>query len=806
MNPWLARPFVDCLGWTLVHFLWQGAVIAGLLALALGLLRRHPPNHRYLVGCAVLLLMAAAPVMTFRFLAQRYDLAPMPYSIPTTSASINTATPPASLTPKILLRANPIARELSLNERLETFLPWLVTGWLAGVLGLSCRLMFGWLQIRRLQRHALEPLAEHWHLKLAELAKRLHIKRRLQLLQSAWVEVPTVIGWLRPVILLPSSCLLGLTPGQLESILAHELGHIRRHDYPVNLLQSVMETVLFYHPMVWWVSRRIREERENCCDDLAVGICGDRIAYARALATLEELRQTPAQLALAAGGAPLLKRIRRLLAKPEPAAGRSGFLWAGILLAMVMMALTVGFHGNRAVAAEEGKEAILAKLDRLQIASIKYDGVPLSEVIHDLSAAVKSLDPDGTGINFLINQKPPTQLPGSFKIDPNTGLPAASAPTANIDVGAIKVRINPALTDLRLRDILDAITRTADQPISYAILDYAVVFSLTGQEPVRLEIRNFRLRLEDLLHLANGNEQAKGTARPLLGFESNPQDMRERENLAKDTEIAFPRFFARLGIDFDTNNPANIGKRFIFNAQGRALTVRSTASDLEKIKAAIQALDGNPSQDVLINTGSVRANLDRLSSLPKALSTNPLPLSPSTNIARDHVPSHAVFVRTNQTWTPDARHAIVSKLHRIKIDSVMYDGMPLAEVIKNLGALARLGDPDGTGIRFLLDGNHVVSSPSRFASNLSKHEMPVLSVQDEGAKLRAVKIKINPALTQLRLSDVLDAIVKTADQPIKFAILRLRGRFLIPKPGSATVLKSASSVWIQALSRRYSEP
>src|SRR5262249_62123234 len=120
-------------------------------------------------------------------------------------------------------------------------------------------------------------------------------------------------GWLHPVILLPASTLTGLSPGQIESILAHELAHIRRHDYLVNLLQSLVETLLFYHPGVWWVSRRIREERELCCDDLAVGVVGGPVLYAEALCRLERARGEAAALAVAASGGSLLARITRLV-------------------------------------------------------------------------------------------------------------------------------------------------------------------------------------------------------------------------------------------------------------------------------------------------------------------------------------------------------------------------------------------------------------------------------------------------------------------------------------------------------------
>src|SRR6185295_14003751 len=123
-------------------------------------------------------------------------------------------------------------------------------------------------------------------------AGRLELRRHVAIVQSAAVAVPTLIGWLKPVVLLPASALSGLSPEQLQAILAHELAHVRRHDYLVNLLQSMVETLLFYHPAAWWVSARVRAEREHCCDDLAVDVCGDRDSYATALAELESRRTT----------------------------------------------------------------------------------------------------------------------------------------------------------------------------------------------------------------------------------------------------------------------------------------------------------------------------------------------------------------------------------------------------------------------------------------------------------------------------------------------------------------------------------
>ena len=163
--------------------------------------------------------------------------------------------------------------------------------------------------------------------------------------------MPTVIGWLKPVVLLPTSALAGLAPNQMEAILAHELAHVRRHDYIVNLFQTVVETLLFYHPAVWWLSRRIRAERENCCDDLAVSLCGDPVAYAAALAELEGLRSTTGDLVLAATGGSLLQRVRRLLGVPTHAGRAPGWLAAGLAL-LVVISMSAGAVARDALIGE----------------------------------------------------------------------------------------------------------------------------------------------------------------------------------------------------------------------------------------------------------------------------------------------------------------------------------------------------------------------------------------------------------------------------------------------------------------------
>ena len=167
------------------------------------------------------------------------------------------------------------------------------------------------------------------------------MSRPVQLLVSSLVQAPVVVGWLRPAVLVPVGALAGLPADQVEALLLHELAHIRRHDYLVNLLQGVVEAILFYHPAVWWISGHIRVERELCCDDMAVAASGDVLTYARALAGLESARPAHAGMVMAASGGSLVNRIARLAGRPRPAP-RTFSGSATIMAAMIIAATTLG--------------------------------------------------------------------------------------------------------------------------------------------------------------------------------------------------------------------------------------------------------------------------------------------------------------------------------------------------------------------------------------------------------------------------------------------------------------------------------
>ena len=214
--------------------------------------------------------------------------------------------------------------------------------WMAGVALLVCRLAAGWRQVRQLQMRALSEPASRWRPAGERLARLMGLARLPRIVDSTLVDVPTVVGWLRPLILLPVAALANLTPAQVDSILAHELAHVRRHDYLVNILQTLTETLLFYHPAVWWVSARVREEREHCCDEVAVETCGDAADYARALVELESWRVSSATMALAATGGSLFDRVRRIMRAPADDVPRP----AGWIVSIALVVLFTAGAGS----------------------------------------------------------------------------------------------------------------------------------------------------------------------------------------------------------------------------------------------------------------------------------------------------------------------------------------------------------------------------------------------------------------------------------------------------------------------------
>ena len=313
---WLSREETVALGWTLLHFLWQGAAVAVAYVVIDRITRRTSSAVRYLVALGALALMPLAVVATFA------------YEMRSLSAETTITQQEAAVSrPRLSEIASPVAQHLPLaspamNHRrawladhLEPALPWIDGIWMIGVSLLALRAMGGWYQLQRLRKRARwtipADLAHQFH----QISERMRLAGQISLRISDEVISPLAMGAWHATVILPVSAVLRMPAPELEAVLAHELAHIRRFDYLCNLFQTAVESILFFHPAVWWLSRTVRERREVCCDEIAVSVCADPVVYAQALLRLEEEKTARLQLAVAFKGSKgsLLRRIKLVL-------------------------------------------------------------------------------------------------------------------------------------------------------------------------------------------------------------------------------------------------------------------------------------------------------------------------------------------------------------------------------------------------------------------------------------------------------------------------------------------------------------
>jgi beta-lactamase regulating signal transducer with metallopeptidase domain len=323
MMNWLSPNAMQALGWALLHFLWQGTALAALAAAAMALCRRT--SARYIVGVAALVLMLLAPLTTFFVYEEQHS---------NVSGFVKSSPLVAAAWP--IARGNPAASGSTQTSSIApsaSLIAWLVEGWLLGVAFFSLRSAGGLFLLQRERRRQSSVVSERVFEICYTLQDRLGIRRAIQYCECKWMQAPAVIGWFRPVVFLPFAALTGLSEDQLQAVIAHELAHVRRFDPFVNVFQVGVETLLFYHPAVWWLNKRIRAEREHCCDEIAVALCGNAVQYARALTLMEGWRGTPV-FAMAANRGPLGERIVRVLGLKTFGEGMRGIGLTGSLLCL----------------------------------------------------------------------------------------------------------------------------------------------------------------------------------------------------------------------------------------------------------------------------------------------------------------------------------------------------------------------------------------------------------------------------------------------------------------------------------------
>lgn len=346
MNSWI----IENLGLTLLHSLWQIAFIALILFAALRFLRESWANFRYLASISALCFSLILPIATFLYLSNnKSNLAISPITPISANTRIEQSLPnPKSEKVQETAHYSPtISENIAMTSPSPkiNFLPVLVGIWLIGVLFFSMRLAGGIWTIHLYKTRKVSKVEKHWQEKFEELCESLQIRQKVRFLQSKMVEMPVVIGWLKPIVLVPAGAFLQIPAKELETILIHELLHIKRHDYLVNLLQSLIEILFFFHPCVWWISAQTRTEREFAVDEFVSQLFEtERFIYAKALANLEESRTTTPILAMAADGGSLMKRIEKILNGSRKINSKNVSIWSAVFAVTFVIGLSVGIY------------------------------------------------------------------------------------------------------------------------------------------------------------------------------------------------------------------------------------------------------------------------------------------------------------------------------------------------------------------------------------------------------------------------------------------------------------------------------
>ena len=311
LTQWLSEQVVKAICWTLIHSLWTGLLAAGLAGLVITGTRRSPARLRYQLLCGTLL----AFVLISGFIFYR-ELSSQPQTQLIGSPS---AIVPMVSKPVLLPTNSPIAESHSIADHAISFVNqesgWIFTIWLLFFLFKSLKLIGGLFQVYRIRHYKVHPLSNEWNRKVIAFGKTLGIRRSITFLQSELINVPVTVGHFKPVILLPMGLIFQLPPEQIETILWHELAHIWRRDYLMNLLQSLVEILFFFNPALLWLSALIREEREICCDDIVLAHTTRKSHYLEALLSFQTCTGQPAgsAMALGLGDHQLLNRLKRMV-------------------------------------------------------------------------------------------------------------------------------------------------------------------------------------------------------------------------------------------------------------------------------------------------------------------------------------------------------------------------------------------------------------------------------------------------------------------------------------------------------------
>ena len=334
----ISENLVYALGWTVLHSIWQAALIALGMALVMLVLQKYSAKVRYILANMALFTVLVLSALTFIGLYKNSFTASFPE---VTILSGNFA---------FQAKESNFFEQISSQFTLyfNTHLPLIVSVWLIGIAVFLLRLFGGLAYLQTLRTRYVQPISAYWQEKLDDYAQQINLHRKVELMESAMVQVPLMVGYFKPLVLLPMGTVNALSEEEVEAILAHELAHIWRNDYLMNLIQSLVEVLFYFNPAVWWISANIRMERENCCDDIAVRLCGNSIAYAKALVSLQEMSVSSPSLAMTFSGKKhqLLRRVKRVLNQPQNKSNIMEKLTATCILLATILAFSFNAHSS----------------------------------------------------------------------------------------------------------------------------------------------------------------------------------------------------------------------------------------------------------------------------------------------------------------------------------------------------------------------------------------------------------------------------------------------------------------------------
>jgi beta-lactamase regulating signal transducer with metallopeptidase domain len=309
LNEFIPKQLLNAIGWTIFHSIWQAIIAALLVGCILAICSQKSARLRYNLTIAAIFILFAASIVTFYKVYNSNHSENLNLTTDNLVLNSDTITGLPAISPK---------SEIEILDNIKYFfnrhMSIIVGAWLFGVIIFSFRLFGGLFYVQRLRKVGIKTPDEQWSIMLSNISGKIDLRRIVKIFESSLVKIPVAIGYFKPIILFPLGILSGLPQNQIEAIIAHELAHIKRNDFIVNLVQTFIEAFFFYHPAVWWISSIINRERENCCDDIAVGYCLDSTIYSKALYNLQETCMQEKKVALAALGKRnnLYRRIKRM--------------------------------------------------------------------------------------------------------------------------------------------------------------------------------------------------------------------------------------------------------------------------------------------------------------------------------------------------------------------------------------------------------------------------------------------------------------------------------------------------------------